>query len=74
MLCLRNAKDLSRYGNLIQCVLKFRFEIVHIPSGKNLVSDYLTRMYDSTLFEDVEGYPDENLDMMHSGNFCSFWY
>lgn len=36
--CLRNAKDITRYGNLIQRLLVFRYEIIYIPSGKNLVT------------------------------------
>lgn len=72
MFCLGNAIDFTRYGKFIQRLLAFKFEIVRISSGKNLVSDYLTRMCDTTLFDDVESDPDQNFEILHSEIFCRF--
>lgn len=47
------------------------FVINHIPSGRNLISDFNFCMYDSTLYEYVQTDPDENLDVVEGGHFCS---
>lgn len=64
---------MARYGNNIERLLDYKFDIVDIPSGKNLLSDYISQMYDSTLFENAEGDPDQNLDKMHAGKICTLW-
>lgn len=71
--CLNSAKNMTRCGNLIQQLLEYTFVITHIPSERNLSSDFTSRIYDSNLYEYVETNPDENLDLVQGGCFGSFW-
>ena len=48
---LRNPKRVQKYGALVEILSEFSFEVEHLSSKENLVSDVLTRVYDPYEFD-----------------------